>query len=82
MIVPARHATTAVALGVVAGAVILLWPTMESLLRQWTDGENRTYTHGPLIAAISLWLIWREASAGTTVPKPDWRLALPLALSA
>ena len=44
----------------VLGAVCLLyWPTIDSLVTVWQDTERTTYTHGFLIAAMSLYLLWR-----------------------
>lgn len=42
------------------GGFFLLWPTAESLIAEWEDTDKTTYTHGYLIAAICLWLVFRE----------------------
>lgn len=65
-----RTALTAAALVLLAFA--FLWPTTASLMLRWEDTEHRTYTHGYLIVALSVWLIWRErgslASAQASYP--------------
>lgn len=41
-----------------AAATILMWPTLKGVLAVWaSDG---TYSHGFLLAAVCLWLIWRD----------------------
>lgn len=61
------------------GAVLLLfWPATLSLAALWADEDRRTYTHGFLVAAISLWLLWRNRALAT---RPDTQpLARPLTL--
>jgi len=51
----------------VLGAIVLVvlglavfWPTTTALIEQWEDTVRRTYTHGYLIVAITLWLLWRN----------------------
>lgn len=39
---------------------LLFWPTTASLIEQWEDTVRRSYTHGYLIVAMSLWLVWRN----------------------
>jgi exosortase A len=39
---------------------LLFWPTTASLIEQWEDTVRRSYTHGYLIVAMSLWLLWRN----------------------
>jgi exosortase A len=39
---------------------LLYWPTTLSLMGRWEDTVHRTYTHGYLVVAISLWLLWRQ----------------------
>jgi exosortase A len=41
---------------------VLFWPTTLSLIEQWEDTVRRTYTHGYLILALTLWLLWRNRS--------------------
>jgi EpsI family protein len=57
------HASVALALvavaAVVLAAIVAFWPTVASLLGYWNNYDNLSYTHGPLIAAICVWLAWR-----------------------
>jgi len=64
-------------LGIVAGCLLLLAPTARSLHAEWTDFTRLTYTHGYLIAAVSLLALLR-AALHFDRPAPDWRLALLL----
>ncbi len=51
------------ALGAIALVVlgfVLFWPTTLSLVEQWEDTVRRSYTHGYLIVALTLWLLWRN----------------------
>lgn len=75
-----RVTNTAVLLAVVTAGVVFLWPTLQSLSRQWSDTESMTLTHGYLIAAISAFLLLRTARASDSQPAPDWRVAIPLAI--
>ncbi len=65
------------ALGIIAGCVLLLAPTARSLHAEWTDFSRLTYTHGYLIAALSLLALLR-ATRSFDRPAPDWRVALLL----
>ena len=58
------------ALGAIAAVVlgfVLFWPTTLSLVEQWEDTVRRTYTHGYLIVALTLWLLWRNRSSWAQV---------------
>ena len=54
------------------GAMLALyWPAVQSLWVIWLDVGATTYTHGLLVAALSLWLLWRSGSRTTAaVPVP------------
>jgi exosortase A len=72
----------AVVAALVTLTLILFWPTTASLLEEWNDTAALTYTHGYLIAAICVWLLFRERMALATIePRPDYRAALALALA-
>jgi exosortase len=43
--------------------VAACWPTLVALHGLWTDWTNRGVTHGYLIVAICLWLLWRKRAA-------------------
>lgn len=61
-----------------------LWPSLRSLVGYWEDTDNLTYTHGFLIAAVCLWLLWRNRRTLDAAPLRPWWSAVPaiLALSA
>lgn len=48
------------AIALVAGAFLALWPTTFSLSERWADTVTRAYTHGSLIPIIVAFLIWRR----------------------
>src|SRR3989337_4307773 len=50
---------------------VLFWPTTVSLIEQWEDTVRRTYTHGYLILALTLWLLWRNRSSWAQVELRD-----------
>jgi exosortase len=70
-------ANVLMALFSVACCVLLLAPTARSLHVEWTDFARLTYTHGYLIAALSLLALLRAARSFDR-PAPDWRIALLL----
>ena len=57
------------------GAMLALyWPAVQSLWVIWLDVNATTYTHGLLVAALSLWLLWRnDARAAGPVAGPQTR---------
>jgi exosortase A len=55
------------AMAVVVLGFVLFWPTTMSLVEQWEDTVRRTYTHGYLIVALTLWLLWRNRSSWAQV---------------
>ena len=70
---PLLVASLAIASLGIAPAFVSLWP-------KWWD--SFTYSHGLLIVAISLWLIWRQRDAiDNAARETGWR-ALPLLLAA
>ena len=56
-----------VAMALVVLGFLLFWPTTASLIEQWEDTVRRTYTHGWLIVAITLWLLWRDRASWSHV---------------
>jgi exosortase A len=58
--IPAQRWTAVAAIALVLLTFALLWPTTSSLMVRWEDTVRRTYTHGYLIVALSLWLLWRD----------------------
>jgi exosortase len=65
-----------------AVAIGLYWPGAVALTQLWTDTRADTYTHGFLIAAISLCLLWRRrADLVTTAVPQHWRVLALLVLA-
>jgi exosortase len=58
------------------------WPTSLALHQRWTAWEETTYTHGWLIAAVTLFLLWRNRGAARDVNArlEPWPLAALLGL--
>ncbi len=56
---------------ILAACVAAFWPSFEVLLRYWNDTRAMGMTHGWLIAAIVLWLLWRERRVGGAAT-PCW----------
>ncbi|HUG72533.1 MAG TPA: exosortase [Steroidobacteraceae bacterium] len=46
-----------------------LWPTSLALHQRWTEWDETTYTHGWLIAAVVVFLLWRNRNAANA-PAP------------
>lgn len=66
--------------GVLAVLIGLFFETGRSMVTQWTSYE--TYTHGYVIAPISLWLIWqRRAQLALIASRPDPRAWALMALA-
>ena len=71
-------------------SVLLLLLTVVLYFQTWTDlwpyweHKDATYTHGTLIALVTLWLIWRTRPSleGLRVAPQPWVLALVVLLSA
>ena len=60
----------------------ICWPSTKVYYEQWTDFVNITYTHGWLILAVCVYLVWRERAALAAAPAAPWPLAqVALALS-
>lgn len=47
-------------IAIVVLGLLLFWPTTSSLIEHWEDTVRRTYTHGYLLVAVVLWLLWRN----------------------
>ncbi len=54
---------------------LVCWPSAQVLYGQWTDFVNITFTHGPLILAVCVYLVWRERAAIARAPVQPWPLA-------
>lgn len=55
-----RNLRALAAMALLVLGLLLFWPTTASLIEQWEDTARRSYTHGYLIVAMSLWLLWRN----------------------
>jgi len=56
------------------------WHSFVLLHQQWTDWENKGATHGYVIAAICLWLLWRKRQTFEALgSRFSWRHIWPLA---
>jgi exosortase len=51
------------------------WPSAQVLYEQWMDFIDITFTHGWLILAVCVWLVWRERAAIAAAPARPWPLA-------
>ena len=55
---------------------LVYWPSTAVLYAEWSDFVNITFTHGWLILAVSLFLIWRDRREIASAPAHPWPLAL------
>jgi exosortase A len=70
------NAPLVIALGALALVALLYWPTSLEIADLWQDTVRRRYTHGWLVLAITVWLIWRDRaqlrSIALTPPTGGW----------
>lgn len=59
------------AVAVLAAVAVLYWPTFELLNAKWGQ-DTSTYSHGYLIAAVCVWLVWRAAGPLPIARQPAW----------
>jgi exosortase A len=74
---PSRvNAPLAIVLGSLVLVAALYWPTSLEIADLWQDTVRRRYTHGWLVLAITVWLIWRDRaqlrSIALTPPTGGW----------
>ena len=69
-------------IAIVVLGFLLFWPTTASLIEQWEDTVRRTYTHGYLLVAIVLWLLWRNRVLWADAPVRPCLLAFAGVLGA
>jgi exosortase A len=66
----------AIVIGALALTALLYWPTSLEIAELWQDNDRRLYTHGGLVLAVTVWLIWRDraqlASIRVTPPTVGW----------
>ncbi|GFE85474.1 exosortase A [Steroidobacter agaridevorans] len=58
----------AICVFLLATTFVLLWPTTASLMVAWESSSETPYTHGYLVAALSIWLLWRDRHRLRTIP--------------
>ena len=67
----ARSGTNApllIVLGALALAAALYWPTSLEIADLWEDTVRRRYTHGWLVLAVTVWLVWRDRAQLRSLP--------------
>ena len=61
-----------IVLGALVLTALLYWPTSLEIVELWGNMSRRVYTHGWIVLAVSLWLVWRDRDAlGSTPPSPS-----------
>lgn len=75
-----HHATWWITMAVIATAGLIYGQTFSDLWPFWTDTDSLTHTHGPLIAIVMLWLLWRARAPLQQVALRPSIAMLPLAL--
>lgn len=71
-----------VVVGILFAAAVAFLPATQDLVDLWSDYSAKGNTHGPLIVAITLWLLFRDRAALAAEPASPSRLGLAgLALS-
>lgn len=58
-----------IVLGAVALVAVLYWPTSVEIADLWEDTIKRRYTHGWLVLAVSVWLVWRDRAYLASIPR-------------
>jgi exosortase A len=70
-----------IVLGALALTALLYWPTSLEIVELWGDTVRRRYTHGWVVLAVTVGLLWRDRHALAAVslrpPRLGW---VPLAL--
>ena len=54
-----RWTASAAALAIFIGTALIYWPSTQSLFVEWFDTPSSSYTHGPLVVGLVLWLLFR-----------------------
>lgn len=76
----ASSASAGIKLAALLGAwLVLFWPTWRTVATLWS--EDRQYEHGPLLACVSLLLMFRHPAQFISAPTPNAARILPLLLA-
>jgi exosortase A len=71
----------AIVLVVLLLPAVLYLPTVASLITEWEDTGNLTYTHGYLVVVLSVWLVYRKRQEIASVSaRPSFPVLVPLAV--
>lgn len=75
---PGFNAPLLIVLGALAMTALLYWPTSLEIADLWEDTVRRRYTHGWIVLAVAVWLVWRDraqlASIELRPPVGGWAL--------
>lgn len=75
---PRLGSPMAIVIAALTLTVLLYWPTSLEIAELWQDADRRLYTHGWLVLAVTVWLIWRDraqlAQIRMTPPNAGWCL--------
>jgi EpsI family protein len=60
--------TPAVLSAIFLAIALIYWPSTRSLFVEWFETPSSSYTHGPLVAGLALWLVIRATHIVTPQP--------------
>jgi exosortase A len=63
-----------IVLGALALTALLYWPTSLEIVELWGDTVRRRYTHGWVVLAVTLGLLWRDRRVLAAIPLQPPRL--------
>ena len=79
------NAALAIVLGALLLTIVLYWPTSREIADLWQDTVRRRYTHGWLMLAVTVWLLWRDraayANTALAPPRGGWLLTAALSVA-
>jgi exosortase A len=64
----AASAPLVIVLGALALTAALYWPTSLEIADLWEDTVRRRYTHGWLVLAVTVWMVWRDRAQLRSLP--------------
>jgi exosortase A len=68
--------------GLLVAVFLLCWPSAVSLMQLWGDTAKTTYTHGYIIAALTVWLVIRRREEAAAIGASPSIAAALIALAA